>query len=204
VSERQQILVLRNHVPLIEAKYRSLAEFLEGRSMMKRALTGIASVGMLALTVGVETANAQSYRRYGPRGPISRRPIHPKAARFQREPHRRGAPDMGTIVCEQRQQGPVRMGDVRQQNHRRHRHGRVLSHHRRIGRLDRKVRYPERCRPAPGNRGRLLHDGPGQELLGPAGAVTIAKMWSWAAAARSRAKKERATRSRCQMVGSLR
>jgi hypothetical protein len=66
VSERQQILVLRNHVPLIEAKYRSLAEFLEGRSMMKRALTGIASVGMLALTVGVETANAQPYRRYGP------------------------------------------------------------------------------------------------------------------------------------------
>jgi hypothetical protein len=66
VSEWQQTLVLRNHVPLIEAKYRSLAAFLEGRSMMKRALTGIASVGMLALTVGVETANAQSYRRYGP------------------------------------------------------------------------------------------------------------------------------------------
>jgi hypothetical protein len=35
-------------------------------SMMKRALTGIASVGILAVTVGVETANAQSYRRYGP------------------------------------------------------------------------------------------------------------------------------------------
>ena len=34
--------------------------------MMKRALTGIASVGVLAVTVGVETANAQSYRRYGP------------------------------------------------------------------------------------------------------------------------------------------
>src|SRR5256714_10841501 len=34
--------------------------------MMKRALTGIASVGILAVTVGVETANAQSYRRYGP------------------------------------------------------------------------------------------------------------------------------------------
>ena len=33
---------------------------------MKRALTGIASVGILAVTVGVETANAQSYRRYGP------------------------------------------------------------------------------------------------------------------------------------------
>ena len=37
-----------------------------GRSMMKRVLTGIASVGILAVTVGVETANAQSYRRYGP------------------------------------------------------------------------------------------------------------------------------------------
>jgi hypothetical protein len=34
--------------------------------MMKRSLTGIASVGILAVTVGVETANAQSYRRYGP------------------------------------------------------------------------------------------------------------------------------------------
>ena len=33
---------------------------------MKRALTGIASVGILALTVGVGTANAQSYGRYGP------------------------------------------------------------------------------------------------------------------------------------------
>jgi hypothetical protein len=33
---------------------------------MKRALIGIASVGILALTVGTETANAQPYRRYGP------------------------------------------------------------------------------------------------------------------------------------------
>jgi hypothetical protein len=33
---------------------------------MKRVLTGIASVGILVATVGVETANAQSYRRYGP------------------------------------------------------------------------------------------------------------------------------------------
>ena len=33
---------------------------------MKRALTGIASVSILAVTVGVEAANAQSYRRYGP------------------------------------------------------------------------------------------------------------------------------------------
>ena len=34
--------------------------------MMKCALTAIASVGILAVTVGVETAKAQSYRRYGP------------------------------------------------------------------------------------------------------------------------------------------
>jgi len=34
--------------------------------MMTRALTGIASVGILVVTVGVEAANAQSYRRYGP------------------------------------------------------------------------------------------------------------------------------------------
>jgi hypothetical protein len=33
---------------------------------MKRALIAVASVSILAVTVGVETANAQSYRRYGP------------------------------------------------------------------------------------------------------------------------------------------
>ena len=33
---------------------------------MKRALIAVASVGILAVTVGVETVNAQSYRRYGP------------------------------------------------------------------------------------------------------------------------------------------
>ena len=33
---------------------------------MKRALTGIVSVGILAVTVGVDTATAQPYRRYGP------------------------------------------------------------------------------------------------------------------------------------------
>ena len=32
--------------------------------MRIRALTGIASVGILAVTVGVETTNAQSYRRH--------------------------------------------------------------------------------------------------------------------------------------------
>src|SRR5262249_42630993 len=52
-------------------------------SMMKRALAGIASLGILALTVGVETANAQSHRRYGPAQPIPRKPIpHKAAARF--------------------------------------------------------------------------------------------------------------------------
>ena len=33
---------------------------------MMRALIGIASVGILAVIVAVETANAQLYRRYGP------------------------------------------------------------------------------------------------------------------------------------------
>ena len=36
------------------------------RQRMKRALTAIASLGILTQTVAVETANAQSYRRYGP------------------------------------------------------------------------------------------------------------------------------------------
>ena len=33
---------------------------------VKRVLIGIASVGILAVTLGVEAAHAQSYRRYGP------------------------------------------------------------------------------------------------------------------------------------------
>jgi len=33
---------------------------------MKRALIAVASVSILAVTVGVETTNAKSYRRYGP------------------------------------------------------------------------------------------------------------------------------------------
>jgi hypothetical protein len=37
--------------------------------MMKRALAGIASVGILAVTVGMEAANAQPYRPYGPARP---------------------------------------------------------------------------------------------------------------------------------------
>jgi len=50
---------------------------------MKRVLTGIASVGILAVTVGVETANAQSYRRYGPARTYTSPAYTPKsAARF--------------------------------------------------------------------------------------------------------------------------
>ena len=33
---------------------------------MKRALIAVASASILAVTVGVEMANAKSYRRYGP------------------------------------------------------------------------------------------------------------------------------------------
>ncbi len=52
----------------------------KGESMMKRSLTGIASVGILAVTVGVETANAQSYRRYGPARTYTSKATPPKAA----------------------------------------------------------------------------------------------------------------------------
>ena len=56
---------------------------------MKRALITVASLGILAVTVGVETANAQSYRRYGPaqayipqsRGSVRREGI-PRTAPF--------------------------------------------------------------------------------------------------------------------------
>jgi len=41
---------------------------------MKRALIGIASVGILAVTVGVETADAQPYRRYAPARTYSSQP----------------------------------------------------------------------------------------------------------------------------------
>jgi hypothetical protein len=46
---------------------------------MERALTGIASVGILALTVGVETANAQPYRRYGPARIYTPQPYPPQS-----------------------------------------------------------------------------------------------------------------------------
>src|SRR5262249_32654274 len=47
--------------------------------MMKRALFGIASVGILAVTVGVETADALSYRRYGPARAYSSQPYTPQS-----------------------------------------------------------------------------------------------------------------------------
>jgi hypothetical protein len=47
--------------------------------MMKRALTGIAGVGILAVTVGVETANAQAYRRYGPARTYTSQPYTPQS-----------------------------------------------------------------------------------------------------------------------------
>ena len=51
----------------------------KGKSIMKRALTGIASVGILAVTVGVDTANAQSYRRYGPARTYTPQPYPPQS-----------------------------------------------------------------------------------------------------------------------------
>jgi hypothetical protein len=47
--------------------------------MMKRALTCIASVGILAVTVGVETADAQPYRRYGPARTYAPQPYAPQS-----------------------------------------------------------------------------------------------------------------------------
>src|SRR5262245_66484725 len=51
----------------------------KGRSMMKRALIGIASVGILAVTVGVKTADAQPYRRYGPARTYAPQPYMPQS-----------------------------------------------------------------------------------------------------------------------------
>src|SRR5262245_35442982 len=45
--------------------------------MMKHASIGIVSVGILAVTVGVETANAQAYRRYGPARTFTSQPYTP-------------------------------------------------------------------------------------------------------------------------------
>ena len=53
----------------------------EGTTLMMRirALIGIASVGILAVTVGVETANAQSYRRYGATRTYTPQPYPPQS-----------------------------------------------------------------------------------------------------------------------------
>ena len=50
-----------------------------GKVTMKRAGSAIASVGILVVTVGVETANAQSYRRYGPAQTYSSQPYPPQS-----------------------------------------------------------------------------------------------------------------------------
>ena len=46
---------------------------------MKRALSAIAIVGILAATVGAETANAQSYRRYGATRTYTAQPYPPQS-----------------------------------------------------------------------------------------------------------------------------
>jgi hypothetical protein len=60
-----RLVGLRSMVALmgVAGPPRSLSK---GKSIMKLALTGIASVGILAVTIGMEAANAQPYRRYGP------------------------------------------------------------------------------------------------------------------------------------------
>ena len=47
--------------------------------MRMRALTGIARVGILAVTVAMEPANAQSYRRYGPARTYTQQPYPPQS-----------------------------------------------------------------------------------------------------------------------------
>jgi len=46
---------------------------------MRPALTAIASVGVLAVTLGMETANAQPYRRYGPARTYMSQPYTPQS-----------------------------------------------------------------------------------------------------------------------------
>ena len=53
---------------------------------MKRALIAVASASILAVTVGVEMANAKSYRRYGPaRTYTSQAPIPQSPGSVRRE-----------------------------------------------------------------------------------------------------------------------
>jgi hypothetical protein len=48
---------------------------------MRRALGVLAGMGVLAVTLGVETANAQSYRRYGPARSYAPQPYPPQSRR---------------------------------------------------------------------------------------------------------------------------
>jgi len=50
----------------ISARLPAPALLFKGKSMMRRALTAIASLGILAASLALETANAQPYRRYRP------------------------------------------------------------------------------------------------------------------------------------------
>jgi hypothetical protein len=52
---------------------------------MRPALTAIASVGVLAVTLGVETANAQPYRRYGPARTYTSQPYPQSPSSVRRE-----------------------------------------------------------------------------------------------------------------------
>src|SRR5262249_57577112 len=67
----------------------------QGRSIMKHALIAIAGVGILAATVGVETANAQYSPppppSYTPPPPYSPPPSSPPAPRSTRRAYRRSA-----------------------------------------------------------------------------------------------------------------
>src|SRR5262249_61944845 len=82
-------------------RYFFLHVWSQGRSIMKHALIAIAGVGILATTVGVETANAQyspppppSYApppAYTPAPAYSPAPAYTPAPRYIRRPYRRSA-----------------------------------------------------------------------------------------------------------------
>jgi hypothetical protein len=55
------------------------AEMTTFRTNFAAAMPVIASVSILAVTVGVETANAQSYRRYGPARTYAPQPYPPQS-----------------------------------------------------------------------------------------------------------------------------
>src|SRR5262245_60895979 len=51
----------------------------KGRSLMRPALTAVAGVGVLAVMLGMETANAQPYRRYGAARTYTSQPYTPQS-----------------------------------------------------------------------------------------------------------------------------